>query len=603
MHFYKFEAKRDDGPPPQTFGAFLNYVRRKNPYLWVVMAITDIIHYGRIPIAMLLFGYVIDQLQAAQPGQGIPHEVQVRLGVICFVLIFGELMHVWMGMMFTYWRPRLRSAIRSDFLNYTMGHSHNYFLGNFAGSLTRKVSELAEAAIRTHDILRNQIGLALLQMLITLLILLSIKPAMSLIMVAFIASIILPVMLRMKTIRSRSLAYSNQRAHMTGLIVDIFSNISAVKSFSADSHENQQHQDQSKIEINLAVKSVRTSLQLEYLRRISIVSLSCGMAILVCYGWDQGWLTVGEASVVASLSFVMAGATWGLGIGIVQFADEIGNITDSLQTLTGSHDIPVKASARPLTISKAHIQYKDVSFGYGNNSVFRNLNLDIKGGEKIALIGPSGGGKTTFVSLLMRHYDLQSGAIMIDGQDISETIPNSLRDSIAVIPQDTALFHRTLLENIRYGRRDASEEDVIAAAKKAHAHAFISGLPDGYNTMVGERGVKLSGGQRQRIAIARAILKDAPILILDEATSALDSESEQLIQLALADVMEGKTVISIAHRLSTIARMDRIIVLEAGQIIEQGTHAALLKNNGLYARLWAMQSGGFLAENPDISSH
>lgn len=595
MHLYKIEPKRDHGPPPRTFGAYLNYVRRKNPYLWPVMAIMDIIHYTRIQIALLLFGKIIDQLHTAPIDMGIPHESQLLLIVICFVLIFGELTHVWLGLLFTYWRPRLRSVIRADFLDYTMGHSHNYFLGNFAGSLTRKVSDLAEASMRVHDVMRNQIGFALIQMITTFFIILSIKPAMSLVMVAFIASIIVPVLLRMKTIRQRSLAYSNQRAHMTGLIVDIFSNISAVKSFSADAHETLNHQDASHVEVQLASRVARTALQLEYLRRFSIVSLSCGMALLVCYGWSQGWLTVGDASVIATLSFVMAGATWALGLGIVQFADEMGNISDSLQTLTGPHEITSDPSATSLQATSASIKYQNVNFAYGKNTVFSNLDLSIEDKEKVALIGPSGGGKTTFVSLLLRLYDPQSGLITIDGKDIRSIAPNSLRDHIAVIPQDTALFHRTLLENIRYGRREASEDDIIAAAKKAHAHEFISNLPDGYNTMVGERGIKLSGGQRQRIAIARAILKDAPILILDEATSALDSESERLIQLALEDVMKGKTVISIAHRLSTIARMDRIIVLEAGQIVEEGTHLSLLRQNGLYARLWSMQSGGFLS--------
>ena len=248
---------------------------------------------------------------------------------------------------------------------------------------------------------------------------------------------------------------------------------------------------------------------------------------------------------------------------------------------------------------KADIALKVVFFRYSEDpseAVFESLNLNIPAGQKIGLVGTSGAGKSTLASLLLRFYDIDKGKITIAGKDIAKLTQHSLRKHIAVIPQDTALFHRSLMENIRYGNLGASDEDVIKAAKKAHAHDFIKDLPDQYQTMVGERGVKLSGGQRQRIAIARAILKDAPILILDEATSALDSESEALIQDSLSKLMKGKTVIAIAHRLSTIAKLDRLLVMQKGKIIEDGTHNELLKKKGYYARLWAMQSGGFLKE-------
>jgi ABC-type multidrug transport system fused ATPase/permease subunit len=247
-------------------------------------------------------------------------------------------------------------------------------------------------------------------------------------------------------------------------------------------------------------------------------------------------------------------------------------------------------------MGRSTIDLDSVDFSYEGNDVFKEFNLSILDGQKIGLVGQSGAGKSTLVSLLLRLYDIQSGTIKIDGQNISEVTQESLRRNIAVIPQDTSLFHRSLMDNIRYGNLDASDDAVIEAAKKAHAHDFIMDLPDAYDTMVGERGVKLSGGQRQRIAIARAILKDAPILILDEATSALDSESERLIQDSLRTLMDGKTVIAIAHRLSTISHLDRLIVMDKGQIIEDGTHENLLNQNGQYAKLWSMQSGGFLGD-------
>ncbi len=276
--------------------------------------------------------------------------------------------------------------------------------------------------------------------------------------------------------------------------------------------------------------------------------------------------------------------------------DHLGYVSDVLNIIAVPHGIQDAQGAGALRVQKGEIRFAGVHFDFAAQPVFKDLNLNIEAGEHIGLIGHSGAGKSTLINLLLRYFDPQSGAVLIDGQNIAEVTQDSLRKNIAVIPQDTSLFHRSLMENIRYGRLEASDEEVIEAAKKAHAHEFIKDLPQGYDTLVGERGVKLSGGQRQRIAIARAILKDAPILILDEATSALDSESEKLIQDSLKSLMDGKTVIAIAHRLSTISHLDRLVVMEAGKIIEEGHHDLLLQKNGVYAKLWSMQSGGFLGE-------
>jgi ABC-type multidrug transport system fused ATPase/permease subunit len=263
------------------------------------------------------------------------------------------------------------------------------------------------------------------------------------------------------------------------------------------------------------------------------------------------------------------------------------------------HSVMDAPNARPLIVDKGQIRLENVSFGFSEERVIlRDFNLTVTAGEKIALVGPSGAGKSTVTKLLLRMYDVTSGSIRVDGQNIAEVTQESLRDTISFVPQEPILFHRSLRDNIRYGRPDATDEEVIAAAKKAHCHEFIEGLSEGYETHVGERGVKLSGGERQRVAIARAILKNAPILILDEATSALDSESEALIQDALRVLMEGKTVIVIAHRLSTIMTMDRIVVIEGGKIAAEGTHDELVANKGgLYQKLWSIQAGGFLDDN------
>ncbi len=258
--------------------------------------------------------------------------------------------------------------------------------------------------------------------------------------------------------------------------------------------------------------------------------------------------------------------------------------------------------AKPLVVTKGHIKFEQVTFYYKeDNSLFEQLDVEIQAGTKVGLVGASGSGKTTFVNLILRFFDVESGRILIDGQDIAQVTQDSLHEQIAMIPQDTSLFHRSLMENIRYGRLEATDQEVIEAAKRAHCHEFISSLPEGYHTLVGERGIKLSGGQRQRIAIARAMLKNAPILVLDEATSALDSVTEKYIQVALSSLMQGRTVIVIAHRLSTLAEMDRILVFDQGHIIEDGNHPTLLAKQGHYAKLWHMQAGGFLLEQEEIS--
>ncbi len=606
MHLYKFNVPATHGEPPRSFDAFLKYIWNKNPGVLTLLAILDIIHYARYALSLLIMGKIIDALSATNIEAGIPENIKHLLFFLFGVLTIGELAHVWLTYIFVYWRPRLRSAIRADFLNYTMGHSHAYFQDHFAGSLARKISELSEGTIRLQDIQRNQLFFAVITMVTSVIIATSIHFIFAAFLIVFILSVAMPIIIRLRRIRERSTNYANQRSHMTGIVVDTLTNMSSVKSFAGTGYESDFISEQSAIEYTLAGKLMRNMAQIENLRRISLVFLGGGMMSLACYTWSRGLITVGEVSTLSAIGFSLAGATWMLGGGIVSVVDEIGNMSDALRTITPYHHIKDKKDAPAINVTDGGIEFKDVSFKYGANSIFDKMNVTIEPGEKIALIGPSGAGKSTFVNLLLRFYDVESGAILIDRQNITDITQNSLRENIAVIPQDTALFHRTLIENIRYGSRNATDDQVVEAAKRAHAHEFISALSDGYNTMVGERGIKLSGGQRQRIAIARAILKNAPILVLDEATSALDSESEMLIQDALNQLMKGKTVIAIAHRLSTIARIDRILVFENGRIIEEGNHHYLLDRHGLYAKLWSMQSGGFLQESaanqPDLTS-
>jgi ATP-binding cassette, subfamily B, bacterial len=311
--------------------------------------------------------------------------------------------------------------------------------------------------------------------------------------------------------------------------------------------------------------------------------------------WSRGGMSAGAFAMAASLALLLIEQARGLSRRFLDFFEYVGNINDGVTMIVRPHDVTDAPGARILEVTRGELSFEDVSFGYtAGTPIFQGLCLEIRAGERVGLVGYSGSGKSTLVNLALRLFDPQHGRILIDGQDTAGVTQESLRAAIAMIPQDPMLFHRTLLENIRYGRLDASDDEVIEAARLAHAHDFIMATPGGYQSLVGERGVKLSGGQRQRIALARAILKQAPILLLDEATSALDSVTERDIQHSLEYLMRDRTVVVIAHRLSTLAHLDRIVVFHAGQVIEEGTHDELLARDGHYAHMWRMQAGGFL---------
>jgi ATP-binding cassette subfamily B multidrug efflux pump len=328
-----------------------------------------------------------------------------------------------------------------------------------------------------------------------------------------------------------------------------------------------------------------------------MVTGTAGMAL---YLWSKGQIAVGAVAMALPMTTQIISASHWVAWQVTAIFENIGVVQEGMMTIARPHTLIDKVDAAALRVARGSVRFENVRFGYGRQSgVIEDLTLDVRAGEKIGLVGRSGAGKSTLVNLLLRFFDLEAGRILIDGQDIAAVTQESLRSQISMVTQDTSLLHRSIRDNIRYGKPGASEADIVAAAKVAHAHEFILDLEDqlgrhGYDAHVGERGVKLSGGQRQRIAIARVILKDAPILVLDEATSALDSEVEAAIQSSLGALMRGKTVIAIAHRLSTIAQMDRLVVLDHGRIVEQGSHASLLRANGHYAALWRRQSGGFL---------
>ncbi|HBF08496.1 MAG: multidrug ABC transporter ATP-binding protein [Gammaproteobacteria bacterium] len=590
-------------PPKGLWAFFRHYTKGSEKQLGILafcsisLAIIEVGLFGAI-------GFLVDWMTKSTPGTFL-QEYWFQLTAITLALliilpiiiaIYSLVLH--QGLLGNF-PMRIRWLGHRYLLKQSVGFYAEDFAGRVATKLMQTALSLRDSVIKCCDVLLH-ISVYFVSVMILLAAtdwLLALPILAWMITYGFILRYYLP---RMKAISSKQ---AEARSTMSGRIVDAYSNIMTVKLFSHTSRETDYAQEAMKPFLDTVYEQMRLATGLQVCVQFSVyftVFLEFAISIIL---WLNGFVSTGLIAVAIMVTMRLNGLSQWVMWEANMFFEHLGTVTDGQETLAKPLALEDKKSARQFDIKQGLIEFKDVSFHYGKGQgVIDHFNLNIQPGEKIGVVGRSGAGKSTLVNLLLRFYDVESGAVVIDGHPINEMTQESLRAHIGVVTQDTSLLHRTIRENIMYGRPDATEDELMEAIRKAQAEDFINTLSDqhgntGLDALVGERGVKLSGGQRQRIAIARVLLKNAPILILDEATSALDSEVEQAIQSSLNMLMEGKTVIAIAHRLSTIAALDRLIVIDKGQIAEQGTHEELLQQKGIYAQLWSHQSGGFIGED------
>lgn len=598
-------APAEQTAPPAGLVAFYWHFARQAKGLFIALFIAGLAVALLDSMIPVFIGRLVSLVSANAPERLLADHWHVLLGMGLVVLLLRPLAITTQNLV-------ANQAIAANVGNLIRWQNHwhvarqswAFFQNDFAGRIANKVMQTGPAMRESLVALITGVWYILVYGSSAVVLLASADAWLALpVLVWFVAYLAL-LRLFVPRMRDRSKEVSEARSILTGRIVDTYTNILTVKLFARARHEDAYVREA----VDEHTGFFHASLRLNTLFGLSLSSLNAVMVTsvgtLAIYLWTRGAIGVGVVAMALPLAWQIINVSGWVAYQVTMIFENIGVVQEGMSAIAQPIALVDRPESKALAVPKGEIHFDDVHFGYGReNGVIDHLSLTVRGGEKIGLVGRSGAGKSTLVNLLLRFFDLEGGRILIDGQDIAAVTQESLRAQISVVTQDTSLLHRSIRENIRYGRPGASEAEIVAAAKLAHAHEFILELEDwkgrrGYDAHVGERGVKLSGGQRQRVAIARVILKDAPILVLDEATSALDSEVEQAIQASLGTLMKGKTVIAIAHRLSTIAQMDRLVVLDRGRIVEQGTHAELLRANGHYGALWRRQSGGFIDAAP-----
>ncbi len=600
-----FPKSTPDQPPSGIFAFLRHYTRGYEKPLIIMSLMSTIVAI----VEVMLFGamgQLVDWLSTSNPetflqdnrADLIFYGVLLLVVMPLLVVIYSLLVHQTL-------LGNYPMSIRWLAHRYLLNQSLNFYQDDFAGRVATKVMQTSLAVRET--VMKSMDVFVYVTVYFTSMVVM-LAAADWRLMIPMIVWLLVYIAIQIYFVPKLKDVASEQadaRSTMTGRIVDSYTNIQTVKLFSHSQRETQYAEQGMKGFLNTVYRQMRLVTGFDVAVEISNYILVFSVAALSIYLWLDSAISVGAIAIAVSLALRVNGMSMWIMWEVGALFENMGTVVDGMKTLSKPIDIQDKPNAKDLVVSQGGIQFDNVSFHYGENKgVINHLNLDIKPGEKVGLVGRSGAGKSTLMNLLLRFHDVEEGSIKIDGQNIADVTQDSLRSKIGMVTQDTSLLHRSIRDNILYGNPTASEEELLKATKQAHAHEFIETLTDpfgnvGYDAQVGERGVKLSGGQRQRIAISRVLLKDAPLLVLDEATSALDSEVEAAIQESLNELMQGKTVIAIAHRLSTIAQMDRLIVLDKGNVVEQGTHQELIAHNGIYAQLWAHQTGGFLGEELD----